>query len=826
VSKEIFLIVIMLFVFSNAKALNNDKRTLEVKKVSENPKIDGILNESVWQKAAVAEDFVQYEPYNGGEPSLPTEVKVLYTDQAIYFGAIMYDNNPDSITRDLGVRDEFSGINSDLFTVLISTFNDGVNAVEFMVSASGVQSDGKHNGNHGDSNWDGVWESKVKVTEFGWVAEIKIPYSALRFPKEDNQKWGVHFFRHIRRFREWSTWNYVDINVQGKINQMGELTGIKNIEPPLRLSVTPYVSAYLENDADNNSWGSNFNAGMDLKWGINQSFTLDMILIPDFGQVQSDDEVLNLSPYEIKYNEKRAFFTEGTELFNKGNIFYSRRVGSRPKDHDKVEDILKENEEIIENPVETKLINATKISGRTDGGLGIGFFNAMTGATEAVIEDTLPQIENISGNDTSLVYARKKYQTQGFVNYNMLVLDQSLKNNSFISFANTNVMHVEENYTANVTASEFSLMNRENSFKLEGAGAVSQKYTDSVETGHKYNVEFSKTKGNFLFEFMHNTESDTYDPNDMGYIRQNNESTWYLELAYRKNDPFWKVLNWRNEINFVYQNLYKPRKFAQFEINMSSRTTFARNYLSVGTFLQFNPVKNYDHFEPRVEGWKFERPRSFVNETWISTDYRRAFALDVRVGGWKAFDYDRYGYWLTLSPRVRFNDKWLFIYRFNVNTDYNSYGYVDDYRENDEPVIDFGKRDVATLTNTINTSYIFHGNMSLNLRVRHYWSRVEYNDFYKLQKDGTLSSSVGYDTYGDDENYNYNAFTVDMKFLWRFAPGSDISVVWKNAIYTNESDIINNFMNNLNNTLESSQINSISLKILYYLDYQYLNRNR
>ncbi|MCK5169255.1 MAG: hypothetical protein KAQ75_05180, partial [Bacteroidales bacterium] len=557
-------------------------------------------------------------------------------------------------------------------------------------------------------------------------------------------------------------------------------------------------------------WGNDFNAGMDLKWGINQSFTLDMILIPDFGQVQSDDKVLNLSPYEIRYDEKRPFFTEGTELFNKGNIFYSRRIGAEPKDYSNVENKLNENEQIKENPLETKLINATKISGRTDSGLGIGFFNAITSASEALILDTLTS-------------EKRKYKTQGFVNYNMLVLDQTLKNNSYVSLVNTNVLHAEENYTANVTAAEFSLMNKENSYQILGRGGVSQKYTDSTEFGHTYLIEFSKTKGNFLFEFIHITESDTYDPNDMGYLQQNNESTWYAEFEYNINEPFWKVLNWRNEINFVYQNLYNPRKFSLFQINMASHTTFAKKYLHVGTFFQFNPIENQDYFEPRVDGWKFTLARSVINETWLSTDYRKALAVDITVGGWKAFDYDRYGYWVGIGPRIRFSDKWLLTYRFNIGNDYNTYGYIEDYTDGSgNTIINFGERDVSTLINTLNTSYIFNSKMSLNLRARHYWSRVEYTDFFELLEDGYLSPSIGYDTYGEDQNYNYNAFTIDMKYLWRFAPGSEMAIVWKNAIYTNETEIINNFLNNFNNTLESSQINSISLKILYYLDYQYL----
>jgi hypothetical protein len=814
VRKGIFLIVVIFISNFTAKSMNNEKRTFEITKVSESPKIDGVLDDKVWENMPVANNFFQYEPYNGIEPSQPTEVKIIYDDKAIYIAATLYDSNPDSILTEFSQRDVFDGANADLFAVILAPFNDGVNASSFMVSAAGVQSDAKLIGNEEDNNWDAVWESEVKITEFGWVAEIKIPYSALRFPQNGDQVWGIHLWRNIRRHREWSSWNFIDVNIQGFVNQTGDLSGIKDIEPPLRLSVTPYISAYLENDGDDNSWGNDYNAGMDVKWGINQSFTLDMILIPDFGQVQSDDEVLNLSPYEIRYDEKRSFFTEGTELFNKGGIFYSRRIGSQPKNHDNVEDQLGVNDTVTVNPVDTKLINATKISGRTDKGLGLGFFNAMTGASEAVILDTL------TGE-------KRNYTTQGFVNYNMLVIDQSLKNNSYVSFVNTNVLHADENYTANVTGGEFRLNNKENSYQLFGRGSVSQKYTDSTEFGHNYMIEFAKTKGNFLFEFMHNTESDTYDPNDMGYIQQNNESTWYAEFNYNINEPFWKVLNWRNEINFVYQNLYKPRKFSEFNFSLSSNTTFAKRYLHAGFFLNFNPVVNRDYFEPRVDGWKFNRPRSGVYNWWISTDYRKTLALDFNQGAWLAFDYEGYGYWFGIGPRIRFNDKWLLTYRTALDFNFNTYGYIEDYESTNvdgtaETVINFGKRDVSTIINTLNTSYVFNSKMSLNFRARHYWSRVQYDDFYQLQEDGYLSPSIGYNTYGEDENYNYNAFTVDMKYLWRFAPGSEMAVVWKNAIYTNETDIINNFMDNLNNTFESSQINSISLKILFYLDYQYL----
>lgn len=811
--KGIILGVILLAgLHFRTSALNNEKKTIEAQKVTESPRIDGVLDDPVWENAILAGDFIQYEPYNGKSPTEPTYVRIVYDNHAIYVGAFMKAGDPNSIIRDLSERDAFDDANADLFTVIINTFNDGVNAVEFMVSAAGVQSDGKHTGNNGDSNWDAVWESAVNITEDGWVAEMKIPYSALRFSNQDNQTWGIHFFRHIRHNREWSSWNYVDNHVEGFINQMGEISGIKDINPPLRLSVTPYISGYMQNEAAGNNWERDFNAGMDLKWGINQSFTLDMILIPDFGQVQSDEQVLNLSPYEVKYNEKRSFFTEGTELFNKANIFYSRRIGSKPKDSREASNHLLDNEIVQSNPSETQLINATKISGRTSGGLGVGFINAMTSAADAVILDTI--------SNTS-----RQYRTQGFTNYNMIVLDQTLKNNSYISLANTNVLHAEENYTANVSGTEFKVMNKENSYQIFGRGAISQKYTESNSFGHYYYLELSKTKGNFTFDISHNTESHTYDPNDFGYIQQNNESTWGAEFSYDIKKPFWKVLNWENEISMVYSSLYKPRKYSDFAMAFRSHTTFAKQHLSTGVYFEVNPFNRYDYFEARAEGWQYNRHKMFNAQTWISTDYRKKLAFDLRPSVWKAFDYDQYGYNINAGPRIRFSDKWLFIYSAAISTSFNTYGYVNKFTDElDNTVIHFGERDQYTITNTINSSYIFTDKMSLNLKVRHYWSRVEYTDFYQLLENGELSPAIDYNIYGTDANYNYNAFTIDMQYKWRFAPGSELSLVWKNAIYTNQAEIINNFWENLDNTLESSQINSISLKVLYYLDYHYFKR--
>ena len=808
-NKIAILCVVVLMSLSVSYGQTN--RNIKIEKIKSKPNIDGVIDDDIWKNAAIANNFFQFVPYNGEQPSQKTEVKIAYDNNAIYIGATLYDTAPDSIYRELGKRDEDGNLNADLFTVLINPFNDGVNMVEFMVSASGIQTDLKHTGNRKDINWNAVWESKVRITDFGWVAEMKIPFSALRFPTKNRKNWGLHFFRHIKRYKEWDTWNFVDIDIQGFITQAGELSGIKDIDPPLRLSFTPYISSYIENNSDG-EYGSTYNGGMDLKYGINESFTLDMTLVPDFGQVQSDDQILNLSPFEVHYDEKRPFFTEGTELFNKGGIFYSRRIGDRPTGYYDVYDKLNDNENVELNPVETKMINASKISGRTSKGLGIGFFNAMTSASYATIIDTITK-------------NKRDIQTQGFSNYNMLVLDQSLKNNSYVSLLNTSVLHANEKYNAYVTGTELSLNNKENSYRIFARGIFNQKYTSEKEYGHAYFLSLRKTKGKFLFNYMHNVESETYNPNDLGFLRNNNEFSNDLEINYNFNKPFWKVLNWNNEISFSHSMLYKPRKFTSFLIRMHSSTTFTKNHIHLGVFGIYRPGKEYDYFEPRVDGWMVEKPAGYFMNIFLSSDYSKKLAFDFSLGRYNSINDNIESYSINFSPRYRVNDRIMLIYKARYVKRNNVRGYITDYIDsNDDVMISFGKRNEQTFVNTFKGSYIFTSKMSLSIRLRHYWSTIKYNDFYNLQDNGELSSSIGYDTYGNEQDINYNAFNIDMNYIWNFAPGSELSLVWKNSISTYDSNIINNYLDNIDNIFDSPQYNSLSLKILYYLDYQYIRR--
>ena len=325
------LLIFCLFLAVLSSFPQAEKKQVVAVPANISPKIDGILDEPMWKTAPKAINFIQRQPYNGNGATFATEVRFAYDNTGLYVGATMYDPHPDSIPSQLGLRDA-SGLNADNFIFIVSPFNDGLNAFCFMVYISDVQTDFKLAGEGNDDyTWDAVWLSKARRNEQGWVVEMKIPYSAIRFPLKPVQEWGINCQREIRRYRELDTWNLVDSKVSGYVNQCGLLEGVKEISPPLRLSVSPYVSGYLQNSPGEKTYDLTYNYGADLKYGINQSFTLDMTLIPDFGQVRSDDKIYNFSPFEIRYDERRQFFTEGTELFNKGGVFYSRRIGSVPK---------------------------------------------------------------------------------------------------------------------------------------------------------------------------------------------------------------------------------------------------------------------------------------------------------------------------------------------------------------------------------------------------------------------------------------------------------------------------------------------------------------
>lgn len=786
-----------------------DRKNIGLAKIAEKVNVDGLLDEPFWINAEIASDFVQTEPVAGAPSSQRSEIKIAFDDQAIYIGAKLFDLR-DSVTRTLSERDDYG--NADWFGVVFDTYNSGTIGFGFVVTSAGVQIDHLHQVNGIDGNWNAVWQSAVKIFDDHWTVEMKIPFSAIRFPSDPEQIWGINFGRNIQRKREESFWNYYDPTGINIISQLGQLFGMHDIDSPIRLSFFPYVSGYVEYDGATKTTNYTANGGMDLKYGLNESFTLDMTLIPDFGQVQFDNNVLNLSPFEVRYNERRQFFTEGTELFNKGDLFYSRRIGGAPVNYGDAYTNLDSTEIVESNPSTTRLLNATKFSGRTNDGLGIGVFNAITATTHATIYDTL------SGERRTVV-------TNPFTNYNVFVLDQNLKNNSSVMLVNTNVLRNGSTYDANVTTAGFNLYTKDQEYQTYGQFALSQiYYEDSVGLGHLANIAFGKSAGQFLWNVNYFESSRSYNPNDLGYFYQTNQRNLNSYVAYNIYEPFWRLYRFWSSLSLTYSRNIVPEEFANFFIVAEAGGTF-KNFMTAGMWSQIEPVITYDFYEPRTPGRFYEYPQNIRFGGFISSNYGKPFALDMQTAFVKFDDEGRYDFNLTTSPRLRLGDKCFVVFQNYISYNQNDEGaaVTNDFGipyDGVDPI--FAIRDVFTTENTISATYIFTNKMGITFQLRHYWSKAEYDSFYRLDENGRFAPTTYTGITAENislHNNSFNAFTIDMAYRWVFAPGSELSLVWKNSIFNFSEQITANYFQNVDDLMANPATNSISLKVLYYINY-------
>jgi len=776
--------------------------------------IDGLLNEEIWSTTDVADKFTVNSPQYGAISEFDSEVHMFYDDNAIYFGGNLIDPHPDSVSYTLSQRDDTG--NADWFGVSLDPYGNSVNAFAFIVTAAGVEVDGLESTNSFDQSWNAVWKSAVSKTDFGWSFEIRIPYSAVRFPNKPVQEWNINLWREVRRTRETSHWNPIDPAVFGEITQSGRLDGIESVKSPLRLSVTPYATGYIENSYDSDlgkqTWKSRATYGMDLKYGLNDAFTLDMTLIPDFGQTTSDRQVLNLGPFEVRYNENRPFFIEGTDLFRIGGVFYSRRIGASPYNYDRASEGLTGTEEVMSNPNASPLVNGTKISGRTKKGLGVGVFNSVEGRTEALIV-------NADGNERSI-------QTNPLTNYNVFVLSQNLKNNSTVSFVNTNVTREGSNRDANVSVGSLQMYSKDGMYRVSSTLKASSVMEEEVTNGHSFGTRVAKVSGLFQCDFGYWEESDTYDPNDLGFLYNNNERGYSASVSW--NDYKGTKNFYRRNINvgWWYAELYKPQLYSNSAFNFRVGALHKKQLYS-NISGDIKPFGEVNHFESRDFGKEVRFNPNAEIRTFFTSDYSKRFALDGRFWYRNFFGSSQHGKGLFISPRLRISDRMNLVVKTNLDFYNGDYGYVSKEVSGFEDEIILGVRDRIVVENSIESQFVFTKRMGIDLRLRHYWQQVDYSHFTSLLDNGwtELSDYNPLDEEGESvHSTNYNAFTIDINYRWIFIPGSELRIVYKNNLFHSKTELDPSYFGTFGSLFDQPQINSISMKFLIYLDAIYLRR--
>jgi hypothetical protein len=821
--KHAFLLPAALLISACIFSQATSRKELAAKRTTQHVKIDGLLNEPAWKDAAMMAGLVEFRPKMGATESFEnrSETWLMYDDEGIYFGGYLYERTKDSISTELSGRDGFGA--NDYIGIIFDTYFDKLNGFEYFVTPLNEQwdskiSEGSVNGNNEDFSWNAVWQSGAVIHDDGWSFEMFIPYSAIRFGKKEVQNWGLNITRRRRKTEQQYTWNPIDITVSGFLTQEGIWTGVTNIKPPVRLQFSPYFSVYANHfphsEPGKKDWTNQVNGGLDVKYGINQAFTLDATLIPDFGQVQSDNQVLNLTPFEVRFNENRSFFTEGTELFTKGNLFYSRRIGGMPIHlYDAYGDIAG-NETVIKNPTESKLINASKISGRTQKGLGIGVLNALT----------KPQYATIHNADTK---ETRQYQTDPLTNYSVIVLDQTFKNNSSVSLANTNVWRSGTDYDANVTAALFSFSNKKNVWYVSGqvnnSNLIGYEAPGKTLSGYSHNVSMGKRSGRFQFNVWQDLTDTKYNSNDLGYFTNNNYFDHGLYAGYRWLQP----RGWYNRININFNasisKLFKPfetieetyqRSNINFNVNVQTKKLHW-----FGSFWNYTPRQN-DFYEPRTQGWFFRRGSSVLGGAWLGTNFSKKYFSNTEVAVRRYINfYNLLAMDFTYDQRYRFSNKFSLSHRISLEPRFNGIGYTGFI----DPDIIFARRKVNTVENILSAKYNFTNKMWITFRARHYNSSVDNKEFFTLQKSGRLLPNT---SLRDTLHRNVNFFNIDMVYTWQFAPGSFLNIVWKDASFVSHDIVEKRYFKNFSETIESDQNNNISLKVIYFLDYLDLKKKK
>ncbi len=794
-----YLLLLCIGLSANVYSQTQTKKSLEVPEIPEAAvNLDGVLDEVCWAQSAVIEELDQYFPEPKSAPDgVGSDVRIFYTQKGLYVGGVFKDHRA-PILAQLTQRDRINA-NTDWIQLIINPFNDGANDFNFYLSAAGVQGDARAIGpDREDGNWNAVWYSKTLKSDHQWSFELFIPYRALRIPKtginESAKAWGFNFKRSIRSDRTMYSWNPIDRNFENESLQSGELRGIRITNPPLRISLRPNATSTLQSGGDGTTRWNN-NAGADIKIGLNKSFTLDMTLLPDFSQVAYDQQFVNFEPFEQRFDENRQFFTEGVNLFSKGDLFYSRRIGGNPKN------FTNANLADLSNTTQsfTRMLNATKLTGTTDNNLSVGVLNAITAANYALGEDSL-------GNPISIL-------TEPLTNYNVVAFDQRLNNNSSIGLINTHVLRSNESgptRDARTTAITGNLNFLKNSHFWNVSAAQSQIYDiDEPYSGESVEWELGKQVGSWRWEHELNLTTADFDPNDMGFQRRANRIHQDFQVSHQILTPRKNLLRSRNTLELQYRRLFDPNVFERMHAEYS-HFSLTKNFVAYRYKLEVRPAE-YDYFDPRVWGRYRINPSSMWHDFFVSTDYRKPLAIDVGAGYWQWSDYDAGGYYGNVKLLGRVSDQLNFTARIDMNH-FNQIGWAQTISTDS---IGMAVRTNRKLAQTLSGTYLFGPNSYVTLDLRHTWNRFDPVGTYHLNNDGTMSPSSAY----TDPELRINIFNMDLKYVLWFAPGRELNLLYRASMAhaDNESQLA--YWQNIQDLSGRPTDHVFSLRLVYFLDY-------
>ncbi|MBU8869661.1 MAG: carbohydrate binding family 9 domain-containing protein [Gemmatimonadales bacterium] len=802
-------------------------------------KIDGRLDETDWNQAPAGTGFTQYEPERGGDPGEETVIKVVYDDDAIYFGIACLRTNGSSITSCLSRRDQITS--SDLIRVYISPYHDQTTGYHFRINPHGVKEDYYNYGDlYHDQSWDAVWEADTSRDEDGWYAEIRIPFSSIRYRESESMTWGFNVFQYIHSLGQRTAWSNWDRDQSGFMSRSGTITDINGIRPPRQLEVTPYMVARVTDPADPSAssfdgedWDQFGNIGADIKYGITPDLTLSATVQPDFGQVEADPSLLNLSPFETYFQEKRPFFVEGAQFFwhPDNTVFYSRRIGTGSRN--------------------SRIRAAGKLTGKIAGDVSTAVLFAATDETGD------GQAHNFlkSGN-------RRAYY--GIGRFGTQVCDDQ---HSF-NIMGTAVVRDRESFdytTRNgyTGGGDFELNFKDRMYQATGSfvgsfvdyyaspepGSLDPKPT--YGTGTRF--EFEKRSGDWRWALTTRHQSDKLDINDLGYINNPDHyaaQAWATRVFNSGGENDWFTqgnLHFRTYKSWIYSStsVADPDDPGQDLWTYGRGHTLLNNYVMDGFVelrnrwgsfwgLNYNPgctdlygtrwTPDYSHRGPLMSS-----PDNYQGHLGFFTDSRKdlIFELFMRHSG------DEAGSW---GNEIQFECEWVLNSNINLDLEIGHTWARDDAQwmgNFDNPAggignvsYTFGELKQRTWDVTLRSSFLFDRDKSLELYLQPFLAVGDYSNLRELVLPDSydLQPWDGYDPRNED--FSIGAVNMNFVYRWEYRPGSTIFLVWTHARRSDDlrqfhgtpDDPDNTFTNNfgINPLFNNEAENTFLIKVSYW----------
>lgn len=743
----------------SAQASSSDKVAMAVRSTGAPPRIDGVLDDEVWKTAPVSDDFLQRDPIEGVEVTERTAFQIVYDEEALYIGIRCYDSDPEGIVSRLTRRD--GETEADRISVSLDPHYDRQTGFWFAVYASGSMNDGVYsNDGNQDSAWDGVWEVETAIDSKGWIAEYRIPYHVLRFSPKEEYVWGLNIERNISRKQEVDHWSLIARDQPGWVSQFGRLEGIRDIHPPLHLSIVPYGMGRAIIDGGQDYSGR---VGADVRYGLTSSISLNATINPDFGQVEADPATLNLTAFEDFFGERRPFFVEGASIFQSGdyNLFHSRRIGRSPGRFD-----IPEDTEELERSEATTVLGAVKLTGKTEGKTSFGILEAVTNREHARIARVV---------DGERV--KEDYEVEPLTNYFVGRVQQDILEGTSRIGLLTTAVHRRDAESAYAGGVDWDLKFNDEVYNVTGMLAASRAGAKGErKSGYIAQLEADKRGGWLEAEAGFAALSPDVDINDLGYLQRGDLIRSWVDFGLFRHAPL--------------------GPFLRFDSGLDLESEWNYDGLRLGTGFgasNWGDLKNYWrvhlHFGREFAGMDDDDVRrggvaiKSLAENWVhaqvETDQRKGVWFSVRPE-YRRHDGGRsHARGLRVSMELRpLPSMW-----FSIGPSYNhritDAQWVDLLEDASGPHYVYGELDSQTLDLTTRARMIFAPELSLELFLQPFIAIGDYGKMKELVEPETYE----FRPYELDENRDFHRRSLrsNLVLRWEFSPGSTLFVVWSQS---------------------------------------------